>query len=336
MRTSLLNVNENGESSTFCIARQIGKPEKASRNDIGHMDSVCISCGAFMWITERKSASSLSQSRFQTCCGDGKCILPNVKPIPESIANLLRGNDNTSKEFRKNIRIYNSATSFTSMNADLDRSVADSRSGAYAFRTHGSVHHLISTTLIPPSQGANESTANRPKFAQIYIFDSENELQNRMNVAANSEVNSATMSILQGVMHDVNLFLQHFQTMEEMASVQQNGIEDIRMVFRADGVPDPRRYNSPTGSEIGILILGGEREGSDFEPANCDIVIRLKGPGNTISRINELNQFYDPLQYVLMFPEGDAGWHLRLREWKNGTRSDIVLEPNTPPWISLP
>jgi hypothetical protein len=62
-----------------------------SRNDIGHMDSVCVTCGAFMWITERKSASSLSQPRFQTCCGDGKYILPPVKTIPQSIANLLRG-----------------------------------------------------------------------------------------------------------------------------------------------------------------------------------------------------------------------------------------------------
>jgi hypothetical protein len=125
-----------------------------------------------------------------------------------------------------------------------------------------------------------------------------------MNIAGNSKVNSATRSILQGVMREVNPFLQYFQTMEEMASVQQNGIEDIRMVFIADGAPDPRRYNSPTGSEIGVLIPGGEREGSDFEPTNHDIVICLKGPGNTLSRINELNQFYDPLQYVVMFPEG--------------------------------
>jgi hypothetical protein len=61
MHTSLLNVNENGESTTYCIARQIGKPEEVSRNSIGHMDSVCITCGAFMWITEIKSTSSLSQ-----------------------------------------------------------------------------------------------------------------------------------------------------------------------------------------------------------------------------------------------------------------------------------
>jgi hypothetical protein len=70
---------------------------------------------------------------------------------------------------------------------------------------------------------------------------------------------------------------------------------------------------SPTGSEIGVLILGGERDGNDFEPANRDIVIPLKGPGNTLLRINELNQFYDPLQYVLMFPEGDTGWHCDCR-----------------------
>jgi hypothetical protein len=108
MHTSLLNVNENGESTTYCIARQIGKPEEVFRNNIGHIDYVCITCGAFMWITERKAASSLSQPRFRTCCGDDKCILPPIKAIPESIANLFRGSDTTSKEFRANIRTYNS------------------------------------------------------------------------------------------------------------------------------------------------------------------------------------------------------------------------------------
>jgi hypothetical protein len=66
------------------------------------MDYVCITCGVFIWITERKSASSLSQPRFQTRCGDGKCILPPIKAIPELIAKLFRGSDTTSKdkEFR--------------------------------------------------------------------------------------------------------------------------------------------------------------------------------------------------------------------------------------------
>jgi hypothetical protein len=41
-----------------------------------------------------------------------------------------------------------------------------------------------------------------------------------MNLASNSEVNSVTMSIHQGVMHEVNPFLQYFQTMEEMAFVR--------------------------------------------------------------------------------------------------------------------
>jgi hypothetical protein len=81
-----------------------------------------------------------------------------------------------TKNLGANTRTYNSVTSFTSVNTDLDRNATDSRGGVFAFRIHGSVHHLMSTTLIPPSQGIYETNTNGSKFAQIYIFDSENEL----------------------------------------------------------------------------------------------------------------------------------------------------------------
>ena len=59
------------------------------------------------------------------------------------------------------------------MNANLDRRYANEEYGAYAFRIHGSVHHLMSPELIP-NRG---NIVQQPRFAQIYIFDSANELQ---------------------------------------------------------------------------------------------------------------------------------------------------------------
>jgi len=70
------------------------------------------------------------------------------------------------------------------MNAKLDRRYANKEHGAYAFRIHESVYHLMSPELIPNT----DNIIQQPRFAQIYIFDSTNELQNRLNVAGNSGV----------------------------------------------------------------------------------------------------------------------------------------------------
>jgi hypothetical protein len=78
------------------------------------------------------------------------------------------------------------------------------------------------------------------------------------------------------------------------------------MILRSKGFPDARRYNRSTTSKIGVLIVGGVDDGSNEQPKNRDIVLRLKGPGNDLTRINEIHQHFDPLQYVLMFPFGSS------------------------------
>jgi hypothetical protein len=99
-----------------------------------------------VWIGEKKSRSSISNPVFQICCAAGEAMLAPLKPFPD----LLTRNDDVAKEFNKtNIRSYNLALSFTSKNVDLDRRYANEEHSAYAFRIHGSVHHLISPELIP-------------------------------------------------------------------------------------------------------------------------------------------------------------------------------------------
>ncbi|CEP14371.1 hypothetical protein [Parasitella parasitica] len=137
-----------------------------------------------------------------------------------------------------------------------------------------------------------------------------------MNVAGNQGVSRETMHILQNMMHEVNLFVALLKSMEELSSEREGGLEDIRMVFRAENAPDLRRYNAPTADEAGVLIVSGDDE-SDLEPRNRDIVLRFKGVGGNdgLSRINELDQHYDALHYVLMFPFGDPGWNINIKSY---------------------
>lgn len=74
-----------------------------------------------MPINEKRSSLSVLHLKFQACCSDGNVILEPYTSLPDTLADLLTNNDITSKEFKKNARTYNSALSFTLMNADLNK-----------------------------------------------------------------------------------------------------------------------------------------------------------------------------------------------------------------------
>jgi hypothetical protein len=286
------------------------------RDDRGMMNVICTFCGAYMWLEERESRSSMSSPKFQMCCSKGESTIENLRPTPAPIATLLTGTDEQSKEFRNNIRSYNSALSFSSMGVKLDHGLANMNTGNYTFRIQGSPYHLIGSAM--PVQG------DQPKFAQIYFYDVEHELDNRARIFP--DMNRATLAGLQTMMHTVNPFVAHFKMMKEVAqSIRRernanndgsndNGIDildNVKLVFRAEGAPDKRRYNRPTTStDVGAVIVGGEGDVDNAIASKRDIVVHMKG-NNRLSHISELNQFYDPLHYVLIHPYGDAGWNIK-------------------------
>ena len=77
------------------------------------------------------------------------------------------------KDFRDNIRTYNNVFSFCSLGVEIDESVWGPM-GIYTFRIKGSLCHRIGSLL--PTEG------EQPKFAQIYITDSDpnQQIQQRL------------------------------------------------------------------------------------------------------------------------------------------------------------
>lgn len=242
-----------------------------------------------MWIAERISTSSLSRPVFNLCCQGGVITLPNLHSTPPELARLLRGTDARAREFRKHIRVYNNALSFTSLGVQLDQSVANSHGGAYNFRIHGSLYHCIGSVL------PNNEETDTPKFAQIYVHDPATQLETRQAVAR-ANIRADTLEELQGMMHRVNPFIPQFITAAER--IRSGEVGDVAMLISAENTPDPRRYNTPNESEIGVLIV----ENDDVEANRRDIVLRARS--NEIQSISEMHRLYDALHYVLIFPEG--------------------------------
>ncbi|KAK4846782.1 hypothetical protein QYF36_021879 [Acer negundo] len=109
--------------------------------NFGAPKHVCQQCGAIVWYEEWNDKSKQTS------------------------------NPKYSIKFKENIRGYNSIFSFTSTGAKVDKTINVGGS-PYVYRISRQNHHLMGS-LLP-------TTEEKPKFAQLYIYDTEDEVMNRL------------------------------------------------------------------------------------------------------------------------------------------------------------
>jgi hypothetical protein len=99
---------------------------------------------------------------FSRCCLRGKVSLPQFNEWPSPLKELFSFTCGpASTHFYRLIRHYNSLFAFTSMGADIDKTI-NSGGAPYVFKMSGSVFHRMGS-LLPR---ADESL----KFAQLYMI----------------------------------------------------------------------------------------------------------------------------------------------------------------------
>lgn len=141
--------------------------------DDDDLTNKCIKCGALFWYNERVSKSRNARIPvFTMCCMRGKIQLPVLQQPPEFLQGLLTNDDAISKHYQDNIRAINMMFSFTSLGGKIDNSVNLGK-GPKVFKLHGENYHLIGSVKPKPTESA--------KFSQLYIHDTENEVQNRIS-----------------------------------------------------------------------------------------------------------------------------------------------------------
>lgn len=107
------------------------------------------------------------------CCLQGAIKLPYLRKSPDLLLALLSNDDELSRNFRDNIRAFNMLFAFTSLGGKVNRSIPNGR-GPSMFQIQGSNYHLMGS--LKPLDG------DFPKFGQLYIVDTENEVENRANI----------------------------------------------------------------------------------------------------------------------------------------------------------
>ncbi|KAL5179701.1 Replication protein A DNA-binding subunit C [Glycine soja] len=260
-------------------------------SDLGDQLIQCRYCNAQMWYDERISKDKNCQNpRFSLCCGDGKVELPLLQNPPQYLQRLLFHDDTIdSKNYQHNLRAYNMMFAFTSAGIKLDKTINNSR-GPPTIRIQGQPCHRIGSLLPMPGK-------KKPKFAQLYIFDTENEVQNKIN--AMSQYSGIQSHIVSGLSHMLDQHNSHAKSFrmarDRLAGDQAN---NIKLQLIAARGKDGRVYNMPNVPEIAALIVG------DFHPGSKrDIIVETQN--GELQRIHELHASYPPLQYSLLFPYGE-------------------------------
>ncbi|GJQ95107.1 hypothetical protein Tco_0006246 [Tanacetum coccineum] len=216
--------------------------------DFGDCDQVCEYCYAEFWYAERlKVYSPNGRTKYNRCCRGGQVNLPHPREAPEIIKELFK-----DKHFMENIRAYNMMFAMTSFGDKVDDSV-NNGSGPYVFKVAGQISHWMGS-LCPPSD-------QNTRFLQMYIYDTNNEVSNRLRYFGGGEYGDLKPEI--------------GETLIQFKTIYNSG---NRMRFDA---PDSRLFGA-------IVYDSGPRCKNDF-----DIIIYMKDGLEEVSVTTRKSAFID-------------------------------------------
>ncbi|XP_020262692.1 uncharacterized protein LOC109838679 [Asparagus officinalis] len=277
---------------------------------------ICEYCQAMLWYEERAEKSwKPKKPSFSLCCGKGKIKFPLLKEPPSFLRELLYpGVSRQSNKFKENIRSYNSMFAFTSSGGNIDNTY-NNGGGPYCFCLNGQNHHRIGS--LKPVPGTTS------KFCQLYIYDTENKIKNRM--ISIKSTNKLDEDIVKGLLEMLdlnNVLVKSFRMVRDR--INEDELMTVRLVIMASRSGDGREQNMPSASEIAGLIVGNVEETIGIR----DIVVDDRKLG--LSRISDLHPCFMAMQYPLLFPYGEDGYRLgvKLLEASNNNlkkRKDVTM-----------
>ncbi|XP_028789423.1 uncharacterized protein LOC114745432 [Neltuma alba] len=204
---------------------------------------------------------------------------------------------NTSNEigpdFTVNVNAIIDSSDAVGMEVDHSK---NNGAGPYSFVMSGVNYHSIGSLL--PSEGS------RPVYSQLYIYDTENEVSNRIAAVSKhskeSTINHEIVLQIKNELDHVNPFVQQYRRASSMLS--QPNSTPLKLCLLSSRQCDGRTYNLPTASEVAALIVGDIDMSFTFR----DIIVHEHS--GTPQRINELHASYLALQYPILFPFGEDGY----------------------------
>lgn len=229
--------------------------------------------------------------------------LPSFPDWPSPLKDLIKFDGGpVSSRFMRLIRHYNSMFCFTSLGARVDQSI-NVGGGPYVFKMNGVVYHRIGP-LLPSGNSAS-------KYAQLYMVDSADEVQLRISAfdRQGAEMLDPDPGIVASLIAMLN---RHHKLVHKFRMARANPCSPsaprVAIHFMGDeGGGHGDRFSGPASCEVAALIVG------DYTPECKRFDVIAKTRSGFLQHVSSLNSSLIPLQYPLLFPFGDKGFHLGIK-----------------------
>ncbi|GKA62881.1 DNA helicase [Tanacetum coccineum] len=175
--------------------------------------------------------------------------------------------------------------------ANIDESINIGR-GPYVFKISGQLYHWIGSLC--PEEG------QPPRFLQLYVYDTDNEVDNRINHFGGQNSN-LRRDIVEGLIEllDTHKALVHlFITAHEKLADTHVPNFQVRLY----NVVGAHEYELPTGDMLGAIVY----EPGPETQMDYDIIIEERS--GYPQRVNKLHSSYMSLQFPLLFLYGENGY----------------------------
>ncbi|XP_060182826.1 uncharacterized protein LOC132612749 [Lycium barbarum] len=176
---------------------------------------------------------------------------------------------------------------FTSLGVKYDKELAQRTQGIYTFKVQGPMYHFLNSLT---------TTDNNARNLQLYFYDNENDIVNRMTFSEN--LNRSVIAKLVNILkiNPYSVFLKSLTHIPDLSN--------FYIALKCDSALDQRTYNLPSVSEVATIWTDEELDSPASTPH-----IRVYTHSNTNQLVHYYYGCYDALQYPLLFPYGENGWH---------------------------
>ncbi|KAG6620484.1 hypothetical protein I3842_Q066400 [Carya illinoinensis] len=237
-------------------------------------------------------------------CTDGSISLV-TNDVPDQLYNLFVSNTAESTQFRTYVRTYNNKFAFTSFEVKFDRNLCRRNRGIYIFRAQGQIYHYLPDLI--PSDG-------QPSNLQLYFYDIEHEFENCIvdSIRMDPSIIAQLMDLLR-----INPYSTFFRSIGDLPNLEYQ-----KICIKLDPGLDQRVFNAPTSLEVAAIWVEND-DSEHLTPRDIFVFNHIGG--------SHLVQYYfgcyDPLQYPLLFPLGDIGWHQGIQRINKRTISKKRKDP---------
>ncbi|GJY10516.1 ATP-dependent DNA helicase PIF1-like protein [Tanacetum coccineum] len=240
-----------------------------SYHNLGPPSYECRNCNAYMWYKERNNKGNRAVNPTFSLCCQEGKLL--LPKLKETPSPLAQLLDYTAPETSKLREQIRVCNGMFCFTSFGSRidHSINTGRGVYTFRINGQNYHRIRSLL--------SALRFQPRYAQVYFFDTHNVVKIRMSTFLGNKMGEGVDAPIVTVNFELHLLSE-------------------RKTFA-------HQYNTLTVSEVAALITNDFGDGI----ATRDIMVDSKDGGP--KWISELHPSYMDMQYPLLFPYGEEGFH---------------------------